>query len=272
MIPAITSSAMMPNAPWWRSAQPTGPGLAMSRRRNSTNAASNALGDGCASARSASHWPANSSMTTQPGSPSMRAALTQRKPPNMARSEAAGRAGGQIIIMAAPVSTATSDATVPAAAGTKPTPNPAATRRANVRANVIERDRRCESAPGTPSPLRPARDSNRRQRWRSECSRPVVSSDPQQESAQRGDDRRFRQNWRVADIRHRDYIHVGPHLLHARDGIGQKDIAAFAANQQQRHMRQRAEQRPEVTRGAVQQGGDPGVPAGVIPPVGAALV
>ena len=38
--PAMTSSAISPKAPCWRSAQPTGPGLAMSNARNSRNASS----------------------------------------------------------------------------------------------------------------------------------------------------------------------------------------------------------------------------------------
>ena len=76
--PAITSSAMTPNAPCCRSAQPTGPSFVMSNSRNSTKAATQARNVGRASASMVIHWPANSSITTQPGSPSIAARLTAR--------------------------------------------------------------------------------------------------------------------------------------------------------------------------------------------------
>lgn len=139
--------------------RPSRSGPAWSRRRIGTvqNEAATPSGVTVPSPSMAIHWPANSSITTQPGSPSIRAACTAQTPPTVASAAAAARAIGDHHSSAAPTAAAAAEAIVPEASGAKPMPKPAASQRANPvpKPAAIPRGRLTGRGPGNRAAPRP---------------------------------------------------------------------------------------------------------------------
>src|SRR5579863_7374007 len=221
--PAMMSSAMMPAGVFCRSAHAMGPGLAMSSRRKITKAAMRPSHVARVRPHIVSHCPAYSSITTQPGSFSTRAAVMDHRPANAAAAARRGSSVAEMWRTIAPISSAIADATVPGAIGAWPVPQPLATMRDTV---VIH-----------------------------------ASLDCADEIAQRSDDHRFVQRGGVADLWKRHYVHVGMQRSHACDCRRQQDVACFTPDQQQRQMHDATEQCPQIRRFAVHQSRDPRVPA-----------